>query len=999
MSHGRLLLIFALLSVPLLTQAANVRQPLQPAAPYRFVADADHLIHASLYRNYSSQAANLEIAEVATDGTLNAWPDEVRSYTPENTQTHPGIWSFRSGLIRKGHTYEARATAEGTLDLEFLDVPTKDDAGKAVRAGMSWLIRSGNAWLSNQPRRGGISKEGQLQHPEARACIACHITQFTTRAYLTAEANGYPAEESQALDRMMDRIRDNPRPLYGHPGVNWARVIYSARTVSSRVPVLLAMHRESAGESIEQDRDAILGGARFLLLSDECGAGALRPEADGARPDVSGFEIGLQTWQTFQLAARLEPQNAKWPQQAACMERLLTAGKPANVIDAAWQLVALKRIGKPTAAAVSQLLAYQRPDGRFPLEFKGGAPSSDFISFHALYALAVAGHRGPAVDKLARYALETQRADGTWKGAPDYKGFDTPFRDTQFAVMALSELYPQPRRRAPALTSIPPQTSDAWRSGRREQLQSDLVARLARDSENAQPLIEALSATLDENLGQLREWQRSIRTPENQARVEQALRADSQREATLLAEALRSGSRTTRLRILSAMAAVVGTDGFVAHPRTGNDLDAPQILADEGAVLETTIAACLDPKDSELTAAAIRAGTALSDVLTPGFTLALLKLPPAFAPAIVEAYGEGRRGRLTLARGRAVNTELRATVRQILESQEPEKLAVVLPLLASLDVGEPFTWEPYLEGAMERLLMLRMDEQVLRAASVFPHIVDGPLMRSQVMDAMRAPDTGTVRAGVDVVLQRYVVNPNVVVLAIQFLNASNGVTRRLLLDSMDPARVAFRLDQVSAYSPPPVPMPLDTNLFSIPYVQEFVLASLRDSDPQVQAAALDLTQKYDRLRSVPAIRETLASLSSSPVPRTRLVSAALVHNQAPALAAEKLLDFDFFRDRIHPILQKPGPDGRSCAMCHASNARFPLRSDANANFAAVARKVDMASPADSLILVKPLLPGTTSDGDVFRTSHNGGERWPGRLSSAEYQVILEWIRGARENAP
>ena len=60
--------------------------------------------------------------------------------------------------------------------------------------------------------------------------------------------------------------------------------------------------------------------------------------------------------------------------------------------------------------------------------------------------LAVAGHRGPAVDKLAQYAIQAQRADGSWKGAPDYKGFDTPFRDTQFAVMALSELYPQKRK-------------------------------------------------------------------------------------------------------------------------------------------------------------------------------------------------------------------------------------------------------------------------------------------------------------------------------------------------------------------------------------------------------------------------------------------------------------------------------------------------------------------------------------------------------------------------
>ena len=170
--------------------------------------------------------------------------------------------------------------------------------------------------------------------------------------------------------------------------------------------------------------------------------------------------------------------------------------------------------------------------------------------------------------------------------------------------------------------------------------------------------------------------------------------------------------------------------------------------------------------------------------------------------------------------------------------------------------------------------------------------------------------------------------------------------------------------------------------------------SLRDSDPQVQAAALDLTQRYDRLRSVPEIRGTLASLSASPVTRTRLVSAALVRNQRPALTPESMLDYEYFRDRVHPILRKAGPDGRSCVMCHASNARFPLRADPKTDFTSVAHKVNVMSPSDSLILVKPLLPGNTSDGDVFRTAHNGGERWAARAASPEYQVILEWIRGA-----
>ncbi len=926
---------------------------------------------------------NLEIVEIGADGKALPWEGEVRSYTPEDTQTHAGVVAFRSGLVKKARTYEARTTRAGEVEWKLLE--PKASPQQAVEAGMSWLVRSADAWLSNQPRRGAISKEGQTQHPEARACVACHITQFSTRAYLTATLNGYPAPAPAAMQALMNRLRENPRPLYGHPGVNWARVIYSARTVSSRLPVLLGMERQATRTDVALDREVILGAARYLQLSDECGAGKLRGEADGSRPDVSGFEIGWQTARTFRLAASLEPQNSQWTTQAVCVEGLLSAAKPVNVIDAAWQIIALKEIGKPTAAAVAELLRWQHGDGRFALGFSKSAPASDFISLHALYALAVAGYRGPEVDRLLAYALRNQRADGSWKGAPEYKGFDTPFRETQFAVMALSELYPRKATRETWVPQVSQRSADPWRVADRDALQREILARMADEHEPAQPLLEALSASMDENLSQLREWQRTIRRPADQKKVEEALRADSQRQALLLAESLRSGSRTLRWRVLTAMSTMVGFDGFARGVRVGNDVEAPQILADEGANLEQAVLACLDAKDREMTVAVIRAGSALSDVLTPGFTKAILRLMPTFGDAVAEAYGEGKRGRLVLSRGGASDPELLQLVQQMLEAREPKSLAMVLPLLSALEPGHRFTRESGLSGAMDALLRERADGPVLQAAGVFANVVDGPLMRTQVMEALASKDPSVVRAAVDVVLERYLVNPRVVELTLQFLAASRGLSRRMLLDSLDPNRLTFNLNQVSAYSPPPIPIPLDGSILSAPFVQDFVLSSLRDRDPQVQAAALDLTRKQPSLRKNAGIETALAELSKSASPRNRAVAA----NQEPAL------DFEFFRQRVHPILQKTGPDGRSCAMCHASNARFPLRTDMQANFKAAAGKVSLLDPAASPLLVKPLLPGVTSDGDVFGTSHNGGQRWPARTGSAEYQVILEWIRGAR----
>ena len=946
-----------LIALPLLAVVSLAwAEPIGPVSPIRFTAPRSGLLHVSLHRDYALLPGDL---------TVVGWTEQRRAFVPENTQTHPGVWAFRTGLVERGKTYTIHATQPGEVDFELLDAPDGKEADRAIAAGMSWLIRAGDAWLANQPRQGAITRPGVTQHPEARACIACHITQFTTRGYLTAVRNGYAAQAPVALAGVMQRLRDNPRPLPGHAGVNWARVIYSARTVSSRLPVLLDMHGRK-----HEDRELILGAARFLLLADDCGAG-LRDEADGARPEVSGFEIGLQSWQTFRLAEQLEPGDSRWAQQSACLAKHLEQTKPVNTIDAAWQIIALAQMGLPTKTAVTQLLRHQQADGRFALTLDRTAPAADFISYHVLYALAVAGYRGAETERLAAYAVRQQRPDGSWKGAPEYKGFDTPFRETQFAVMALSELHKRP---APA--AIPPRQfsrqnpPDPWRVKDRGGYQQELVARMAVESNPA--LVDALAASLDENLAQLREWQRAIRRPAEQHRVEAALRADSERQAQLLAAALETGSPLAKKQILAALAKVPGVDGFPARPRVGNDGEASQILSDPGQRLERAIRECL--KDDELTVAAIRAGTALSDTLSPHFTLALLRLARSQGDAILEAYGAGRRGRLVLTRDGQYPAELVILLTQLLREREPRSLAIVLPLLAAVEPGDGLTREMDLQGAMDALLRAHPTAEVIAAAAVFPRLADGPLMRTQVLAAMSSNDIALIRAAVDVVVDHFVTNPNLAAMTAQFFKHSQGLSRRMLLDSLDPSRVRFRLDLVNVYSPPRFEVPADANILALEFVQEFVLSSLGSGDPLVRATALDLTRKHERLRRAPVIQTMFAQLNKAEPP--------------PAL------DFEFFRQRIQPILEKPAADGRSCVMCHASNARFPLRADPRANFHAVASKVNLADPTASAVLIKPLLPGVTFDGDVFRTSHNGGERWRGKTGSVEYQTILEWIRGS-----
>ena len=123
----------------------------------------------------------------------------------------------------------------------------------------------------------------------------------------------------------------------------------------------------------------------------------------------------------------------------------------------------------------------------------------------------------------------------------------------------------------------------------------------------------------------------------------------------------------------------------------------------------------------------------------------------------------------------------------------------------------------------------------------------------------------------------------------------------------------------------------------------------------------------------------------------------------------RLLDFDFFVQKVQPILAKRGADGMACVMCHESHAILKLQppdyneqfSDRRSreNYRYALGVVNVAQPANSLILIKPTRP-SDSAGDVqdYLATHNGGERWPGNEKSLEYQTILQWIRGARLSA-
>src|SRR5271156_3551261 len=120
------------------------------------------------------------------------------------------------------------------------------------------------------------------------------------------------------------------------------------------------------------------------------------------------------------------------------------------MIDLNWKIMLLSTINRAKYQAqidqlITRLYENENPQGGWPYPFDKKAKTADFISYNAVLALAQAGRRPETDEHLAvavKAMMAAQRQEGSWEGDPVYQGFNTPFRATQFAVMALSTLYP-----------------------------------------------------------------------------------------------------------------------------------------------------------------------------------------------------------------------------------------------------------------------------------------------------------------------------------------------------------------------------------------------------------------------------------------------------------------------------------------------------------------------------------------------------------------------------
>ena len=328
---------------------------------------------------------------------------------------------------------------------------------QALRAAMDYLILKGDSWYANTPRSGAVDYRLRNLHPETAQCSACHAAHFTTRGQLLGAANGYPVRQRAVLEFLSERLYSSPRPLYGHPQAAWTRTMGTSAGALSRLSVILNLFEKhvSLSQRLEPHRSV----AEFLKLYYK-GQTELPPdESDQNQPLISAFEVATHSWSVFDELYRRtgEPEYAWWSGEIRKLIDSAPQERIADLRDLCDQTIAFSTITpefyqQRIRENVDRIFSYQRPDGQWPMGLEEGDPPAEFQTAHCLYTLALAGvpKTDPRVRQALFYLLSRQRYFGGWLDDDDrdhphpYESFQTSFRETQWAIMALSQYFPGP---------------------------------------------------------------------------------------------------------------------------------------------------------------------------------------------------------------------------------------------------------------------------------------------------------------------------------------------------------------------------------------------------------------------------------------------------------------------------------------------------------------------------------------------------------------------------
>jgi HEAT repeat protein len=324
-------------------------------------------------------------------------------------------------------------------------------ARRAIRSAMDFQLLAGDSWHANTPRHGHTLDRVSNFHHETSTCIACHPTHFTTQSALAALKSGYKVEQPFALQFLTERLANNPVPFFGYPNAVWARMIPAPANVLGRLSTMVMDFEDLTASPHRDNTHRAIG--EFLKLYYD-GRTEIPPDESNGNNPVSRYKVASDAWRQLDEIAK-RTQNSRFAETRDLVARLLPTGEPANTRDLAAQTIGLctidpnrKTLGPQIEANVKRLLELQRPDGHWSVKFDPKYPITEMQTGESLYALSLAGlpvdH--PAIRRGVVALLTRQKEFGGWFDINPYEQFRTPFRETQWALISLAQLFPNPTK-------------------------------------------------------------------------------------------------------------------------------------------------------------------------------------------------------------------------------------------------------------------------------------------------------------------------------------------------------------------------------------------------------------------------------------------------------------------------------------------------------------------------------------------------------------------------
>jgi hypothetical protein len=857
---------------------------------------------------------------------------------PHEVQALPGN-KFAPRILSEAGDYLVRVRAnhpEYKLRTRVYDAPPYKDPRMAVRAAVDYALGAGDSWLANTPRRGGRLDRVATVHQETSLCIGCHVSHFTQRAQMYAAVNGYPVVQREELKFLTDRFYNNPRPFYGfeQQGAVWARVISAPANVLSRMSHLMDIFEAQISREPQPDYHRSIEKYLDLYYAERT---QLPPdETNGNTPLVSTFEVAWYSWK--------ETHDARLPE-------MIASGEPKNMVDLCYQTLALADIDRAKyidqiAKNAERILALQRADGQWSMRFDPSEPEVEFQTGHALWALAAAGlsRDQPQVRRGLQYLLGRQQQFGGWfDPLQSFENFRTPFRETQFAVLALSSFYPGQDR------------NKGWNSAAPTALPKDPVQ-----------LLEALDAVWDGA------------TPMLVKQIDEATRSNDVMIRQAAAEALgRLGdpsSISTEIELLGDKSKLVQrTAAWSLRQIYSRHADTPSV----------PLLTALSSSDARARWGAVRVFAhhfrtlaSRGDMIAALEKLAADPLVPIRMDAIKGIWQSWFWNADPGVRGRIEDTLLAQMGQALQHPWIAENLRDALYNLADENIR-------YLYNNWVALLGRETDRE---------RAIKGRLaVESQLAEKL----AGVLKTGRDPQKKE-------VLTALAGISLRRGDVYDLTADLSKPSdlvysRIGNDIEQIAFFGPSAdriaealAPL-IESPDPEMRRVAERAAAIVRPTNfAEVNRVAGDRGPHTAALVKRLEDRPEAAEVVSMMRPPTSPAATAAARASPPALP-KKQLDEEYFRTFVEPIFKKRGKDGYACANCHGTHTLF------NATWSTVMNVVDTTSPENSLILRKPTssaeAEGVTGSKQL---AHGGGVRW--QAGSVEYETILRWIQGAKLDA-